>query len=175
MYSLCTNIWISISSRNEATFGSPMLVLTDIGLKTLFKSFFSDKSRYCLWLIDSPSTGVIQKVTPIPSWLTANSIFRQRVSGASLDPPVKTLGISVHGGVDMDGNLYPDVAVGAYENDTAFLFKLVCLHFCVCTFFWQYASSFLGDLWHEKCFICSLKSTLSIVSDPKAKPWSTCF
>ncbi|XP_071812429.1 integrin alpha-4-like isoform X3 [Apostichopus japonicus] len=49
--------------------------------------------------------------------------FSQRVSGASLDPPVKTLGISVHGGVDMDGNLYPDVAVGAYENDTAYLFK----------------------------------------------------
>ncbi|PIK50666.1 putative integrin alpha-9 isoform X1 [Apostichopus japonicus] len=49
--------------------------------------------------------------------------FSQRVSGASLDPPVKTLGISVHGGVDMDGNLYPDVAVGAYEKDTAFLFK----------------------------------------------------
>ncbi|PIK58487.1 putative integrin alpha-9 isoform X1, partial [Apostichopus japonicus] len=52
-----------------------------------------------------------------------DTTYSQRISGASLDPPVKTFGISVHGGKDMDLNLYPDIVVGAYESDTAFLFK----------------------------------------------------
>lgn len=36
-----------------------------------------------------------------------------------------TFGFSVAGGVDMDRNLYPDLSVGAYESDQAFLFKYV--------------------------------------------------
>ena len=47
----------------------------------------------------------------------------QRIVGSDLVPNVTTFGISVHGGLDMDLNNYPDILVGAYESDTAFLFK----------------------------------------------------
>lgn len=37
--------------------------------------------------------------------------------------PVTTFGFSVTGGLDMDGNEYPDMGVGAYLSDTAFFFR----------------------------------------------------
>lgn len=35
---------------------------------------------------------------------------------------LKTFGYSLSGGLDMDGNSYPDLLVGAYESDKALLF-----------------------------------------------------
>lgn len=32
-------------------------------------------------------------------------------------------GFSVTGGIDLDGNMYPDMAVGAYESNTVVVFK----------------------------------------------------
>lgn len=36
---------------------------------------------------------------------------------------LSTFGFSLSGGIDLDGNMYPDLAVGAYEANKAFLFK----------------------------------------------------
>ncbi|KAH8364973.1 hypothetical protein KR200_007805, partial [Drosophila serrata] len=44
----------------------------------------------------------------------------QIVEGA---PYPRTFGFSLSGGVDMDGNTYPDLAVGAYTSDQVFIFK----------------------------------------------------
>ncbi len=49
--------------------------------------------------------------------ITAEQIFG--VSGAHLT----TFGFSLSGGLDLDNNLYPDLAVGAYESDTVYFFK----------------------------------------------------
>ncbi|KAH8397781.1 hypothetical protein KR222_001397 [Zaprionus bogoriensis] len=38
-------------------------------------------------------------------------------------PYPRTFGFSLAGGVDMDGNTYPDLAVGAYGSDQVFIFK----------------------------------------------------
>lgn len=38
-------------------------------------------------------------------------------------PSLSTFGFSVAGGVDLDSNQYTDLVVGAYEADTAFLFR----------------------------------------------------
>ncbi|XP_070139070.1 integrin alpha-PS2 isoform X2 [Drosophila bipectinata] len=44
----------------------------------------------------------------------------QLVEGA---PYPRTFGFALSGGVDMDGNTYPDLAVGAYSSDQVFIFK----------------------------------------------------
>ncbi|BFG01653.1 integrin alpha-PS2 [Drosophila madeirensis] len=44
----------------------------------------------------------------------------QLVEGA---PYPRTFGFALSGGVDMDGNTYPDLAVGAYSSDRVYLFK----------------------------------------------------
>ncbi|TMW50275.1 hypothetical protein DOY81_004656, partial [Sarcophaga bullata] len=38
-------------------------------------------------------------------------------------PYPRTFGFALSGGLDMDGNTYPDLAVGAYASDQAFIFK----------------------------------------------------
>lgn len=37
--------------------------------------------------------------------------------------PLQTFGFSVAGGMDLDGNDYPDMAVGSYLSDAAFFFR----------------------------------------------------
>lgn len=37
--------------------------------------------------------------------------------------PLTTFGFSLSGGIDLDGNTYPDLAVGAYESGVVYLFK----------------------------------------------------
>lgn len=36
---------------------------------------------------------------------------------------LSTFGFSLSGGIDLDGNLYPDLVVGAYEANKALVFK----------------------------------------------------
>lgn len=47
-------------------------------------------------------------------------IFAEDVAGIGL---VSTFGFSVSGGIDLDGNMYPDLVVGAYESNKAITFK----------------------------------------------------
>ncbi|CAH1799398.1 unnamed protein product [Owenia fusiformis] len=47
----------------------------------------------------------------------------QVIYASYIDPGIKAFGWSLAGGLDMDGNLYPDVLVGAYANDSAVLLK----------------------------------------------------
>lgn len=37
---------------------------------------------------------------------------------------ITTFGFSVSGSLDLDGNDYPDMIVGAYNSDAAFFFRL---------------------------------------------------
>lgn len=37
--------------------------------------------------------------------------------------PLKTFGYSLSGGIDMDHNGYPDLLIGAYENDAIVLLR----------------------------------------------------
>ncbi|XP_033639990.1 integrin alpha-9-like isoform X1 [Asterias rubens] len=46
----------------------------------------------------------------------------QRISGKSFSVPLVSFGSSISGGMDMDGNGYPDLVVGAHQSNKALLF-----------------------------------------------------
>lgn len=49
--------------------------------------------------------------------------FSQRIDAKSLIPAPRGLGISISRALDIDGNQYPDIMIGAYESDKAYLFR----------------------------------------------------
>ncbi|OAD60277.1 Integrin alpha-PS2 [Eufriesea mexicana] len=49
--------------------------------------------------------------------------YSQVIYAENLDVPMETFGFSVAGGLDLEGNNYPDLVVGAYESGTAAFFR----------------------------------------------------
>ncbi|XP_053626129.1 integrin alpha-V isoform X2 [Plodia interpunctella] len=49
--------------------------------------------------------------------------YSQAIAAEDVSPSMSTFGFSLSGGVDLDGNSYPDLVVGAYKSDSAVLFK----------------------------------------------------
>lgn len=47
-------------------------------------------------------------------------IFAEDVAGSTY---LSTFGFSISGGIDLDGNMYPDLVVGAYEANKVIVFK----------------------------------------------------
>ncbi|GAV07234.1 hypothetical protein RvY_17099-2 [Ramazzottius varieornatus] len=47
----------------------------------------------------------------------------QAIAARQLGPALSTFGWSLSGGIDMDGNQYPDVVVGAYKSDQAVVLR----------------------------------------------------
>ncbi|XP_022084385.1 integrin alpha-9-like isoform X2 [Acanthaster planci] len=48
--------------------------------------------------------------------------YAQRLSGHSFIPHLKSFGSAISGGVDMDGNSYPDLVIGAHQSNKAVLY-----------------------------------------------------
>ncbi|XP_029042602.2 integrin alpha-PS2 isoform X1 [Osmia bicornis bicornis] len=63
-----------------------------------------------VYIYHGSSTGVLEK-------------YSQVIHAENLDIPVDTFGFSVSGGLDLDGNQYPDLVVGAYDSATAVFFR----------------------------------------------------
>lgn len=49
--------------------------------------------------------------------------FSQVIYGREISTSVQTFGFSIAGGLDLDGNLYPDMIVGAYDSSRAMFFR----------------------------------------------------
>ncbi|XP_015188813.1 PREDICTED: integrin alpha-PS2-like [Polistes dominula] len=49
--------------------------------------------------------------------------YSQVIHAEELNVPIETFGFSVAGSLDLDGNHYPDLVVGAYESSSAFFFR----------------------------------------------------
>ncbi|EFA09341.2 Integrin alpha-PS2-like Protein [Tribolium castaneum] len=49
--------------------------------------------------------------------------FSQVIFAEDVAPSLTTFGFSITGGMDLDNNQYPDMAVGAYESNKAFFFR----------------------------------------------------
>lgn len=66
--------------------------------------------RGAVYIYHGSSAGVLEK-------------HSQVIYAENLEVPVQTFGFSVAGGLDLDGNHYPDLVVGAYESAAAMLFR----------------------------------------------------
>lgn len=53
----------------------------------------------------------------------ASQVIRAEDVSLSISRPIETFGFSITGGMDLDGNDYPDMAVGSYLSDVAFFFR----------------------------------------------------
>lgn len=49
--------------------------------------------------------------------------YSQVIHAEAMGMDIATFGFSISGGLDLDGNDYPDMIVGAYLSDAAFFFR----------------------------------------------------
>lgn len=103
--------------NSKGRFGLSLASLGDINLDgfgdfAVGAPYDGPQGRGAVYIFHGSEDGPLAK----PS----QSIFAEDVIG--VDYP-RTFGFSLSGGVDMDGNLYPDLAVGAYASDQAFVFR----------------------------------------------------
>ncbi|XP_017880871.1 integrin alpha-PS2 isoform X2 [Ceratina calcarata] len=68
------------------------------------------RGRGAVYIYHGSPTGVLEK-------------YSQVIDAENLDVPIRTFGFSVAGGLDLDGNRYPDLVVGAYDSGAAVFFR----------------------------------------------------
>ncbi|XP_076250512.1 integrin subunit alpha inflated isoform X1 [Rhynchophorus ferrugineus] len=73
-----------------------------------------ENNKGAVYIYYGSSQGVLEKYGQV--------IYAEDVEGYN-GIPLSTFGFSVAGGLDMDGNDYPDMAVGAYLSNSAFFFR----------------------------------------------------
>lgn len=68
--------------------------------------------RGAVYIYHGSRNGPLEKASQV--------IYAEDVAGTDR---LATFGFSVAGGLDLDGNMYPDLVVGAYNADKAIVFK----------------------------------------------------
>ncbi|KAL5276429.1 ITGAV family protein [Megaselia abdita] len=102
---------------NRGRFGLSLASLGDINLDgygdfAVGAPYDGPQGRGAVYIYHGSSTGPLKKPSQI--------IYAEDLVGTTIP---KTFGFSLSGGVDMDDNAYPDMAVGAYDSDSVFVFK----------------------------------------------------
>lgn len=105
------------SSRGR--FGLALTSLGDVNLDgfgdfAVGAPYDGPKGRGAVYIFHGSKNGLREKPSQI--------IYSEDVSHSRF-APVSTFGFSLSGGIDLDGNLYPDLAVGAYESNMAYVLK----------------------------------------------------
>ncbi|XP_024874292.1 integrin alpha-PS2 isoform X1 [Temnothorax curvispinosus] len=100
---------------NRGRFGLSLASLGDIdrdgyGDFVVGAPYGGPNGRGAVYIYHGSRTGVLEK-------------YSQVIHAEDLDNPVQTFGFSVAGGLDLDGNVYPDLVVGAYESGAAMFFR----------------------------------------------------
>uniref|UniRef100_A0A1Q3FPL5 Putative vitronectin receptor alpha subunit n=2 Tax=Culex tarsalis TaxID=7177 RepID=A0A1Q3FPL5_CULTA len=116
-----TNKFEGIETRDgvnsKARFGLSVCSLGDINLDgfgdfAVGAPYDGPNGNGAVYVYHGSPTGPLEKPSQV--------IFAEDISGASR---ISTFGFSVAGGIDLDGNQYPDMVVGAYSTDKALVFK----------------------------------------------------
>ena len=100
---------------NRGRFGMALAYLGDIdndgyGDFAVGAPYAGIEGRGAVYIYQGSADGLLEK-------------YSQVIYGGELDGRVETFGFSIGGGVDLDGNLYPDMVVGAYESNQAMFFR----------------------------------------------------
>ncbi|XP_055615855.1 integrin alpha-PS2 isoform X2 [Toxorhynchites rutilus septentrionalis] len=103
--------------NSKARFGLSVCSLGDINLDgfgdfAVGAPYDGPHGRGAVYVYHGSPTGPLAKPSQV--------ILAEDISGVSR---ISTFGFSVAGGIDLDGNQYPDMVVGAYETDKALVFK----------------------------------------------------
>ncbi|KAL9696209.1 hypothetical protein quinque_015494 [Culex quinquefasciatus] len=103
--------------NSKARFGLSVCSLGDINLDgfgdfAVGAPYDGPNGNGAVYVYHGSPTGPLEKPSQV--------IFAEDIAGASR---ISTFGFSVAGGIDLDGNQYPDMVVGAYSTDKALVFK----------------------------------------------------
>lgn len=103
--------------NSRGRFGLSLTSLGDINLDgygdfAVGAPYDGPQGRGAVYIFHGSPDGPLEKHSQV--------IFAEDVLGSG---PLATFGFSVSGGVDLDGNMYPDLVVGAYETNQAITFK----------------------------------------------------
>lgn len=108
--------------NSRGRFGLSLTSLGDINLDgfgdfAVGAPYDGPQGRGAVYIFHGSPNGPLEKHSQV--------IFAEDVVGNELvgGEHLKTFGFSVSGGVDLDGNMYPDLVVGAYESNKAITFK----------------------------------------------------
>lgn len=104
-------------TRSKSRFGLALTSLSDINLDgyddfAVGAPYDGENERGCVYIYYGSQDGVREKASQI---INAETLSDGRY--------LKTFGFSLSGGVDLDGNTYPDLVVGAYESNRVLVFR----------------------------------------------------
>lgn len=105
--------------NSRARFGLSLCSLGDINLDgyedfAVGAPYDGPNGRGAVYIYHGSKDGVLQKYSQV---IVAEEISR------SIGRSIETFGFSLSGGIDLDGNDYPDLAIGSYLSDIAFFFR----------------------------------------------------
>lgn len=102
---------------SRARFGLALASLNDINLDgygdfAVGAPYDGPNGRGAVYIFHGSASGPLAKASQV--------IHAESVVG---NEHMSTFGFAIAGGIDLDGNMYPDMVVGAYESNNAIVFK----------------------------------------------------
>ncbi|XP_041366760.1 integrin alpha-4-like [Gigantopelta aegis] len=105
---------LSGSKTRDARFGTSMANAGDLNIDgfddVAIGAPYEDDGRGVVYIYQGSTNGIVQQ-------------YSQRILGRSISDSVFTFGWYISKSVDIDGNSYPDIAVGNYLSDTAVVLR----------------------------------------------------
>ena len=106
-------------TTSKGRFGLSLAALGDINLDgfgdfAVGAPYDGPNGRGAVYVYHGSKNGPLLKASQV--------IYAEDITGSE---EMTTFGFAISGGIDLDGNEYPDMVVGAYESNRAIVFKYV--------------------------------------------------